>query len=73
MPPSDPAADLIILQMLAEGASIKKIATHFGVSRRSITARLGRIRRQYCADNNAHLVAIILRAGVITPPQASGS
>lgn len=57
-------ADLAILQLLAEGASTREVATAANLSARTIEHRIERLKSAFGARNIAHLVALSISAGI---------
>lgn len=68
--PTTPLADvdLGILQMLAEGATIKEIAEASHRSERTIHHRVERLKARFGARNLAHLVGLSVSEGVADDP-----
>lgn len=70
--PSTPVADvdLGILQLLAEGATIKEIAEASFRSDRTIHHRIERLKARFGARNLAHLVGLSISAGIADDPSS---
>lgn len=67
-----PDVDLGILQMLAEGATIKEIAEASFRSDRTIHHRVERLKARFGARNLAHLVGLSISAGIADDPSLEG-
>lgn len=72
--PRTPVADvdLGILQLLAEGATIKEIAEASFRSDRTIHHRVERLKARFGARNLAHLVGLSISAGIADDPSYEG-
>ncbi|WP_320197078.1 LuxR C-terminal-related transcriptional regulator [Agrobacterium rosae] len=72
--PKQPLADvdLGILQLLAEGATIKEIAEVSYRSDRTIHHRVERLKARFGARNLAHLVGLSVSAGIADDPSWEG-
>lgn len=64
--------DLGILQLLAEGATIKEIAEASFRSDRTIHHRVERLKARFGARNLAHLVGLSISAGIADDPSWEG-
>ncbi|MGG6893766.1 LuxR C-terminal-related transcriptional regulator [Rhizobium sp. BR 315] len=64
--------DLGILQLLAEGATIREIAEASYRSERTIHHRIERLKTRFGAENLAHLVAISISAGTVDELPSEG-
>jgi DNA-binding CsgD family transcriptional regulator len=60
-----PIIDQQILTMLAEGRTRKKIAIACGMSHQWVSLHISRIKEEYAAMTDAHLVAQAFRRGVL--------
>lgn len=74
LPPTPKTAladvDLGILQLLAEGATIKEIAEASHRSDRTIHHRIERLKARFGARNLAHLVGLFISAGIADDPSS---
>jgi two-component system, NarL family, response regulator YdfI len=57
--------EFIVLQLTANGQTLKEIAYSEGLHRNSITDRVQRIRKKLGAETLAHALAIAMRNGII--------
>ncbi|MCF3638855.1 helix-turn-helix transcriptional regulator [Rhizobium sp. TRM95111] len=57
-------ADLAILQLLAEGASTREVATAANLSARTIEHRIERLKSRFRARNITQLVVLAISAGI---------
>ena len=60
-----------VLRLVARGRTAKQIAPLLGMTTSTVQHHLNHIRAKLGAKNNAHLVALALRAGLIEPEDDS--
>ncbi len=60
--------DVDVLQLLAEGYEVREIAAQIGVSEKTVYRILDGLRTAFGAQNNANLIALAHRAGLLLDP-----
>jgi DNA-binding NarL/FixJ family response regulator len=58
-----PSPEATLLELLAEGATVKEAATLLGISRRTATRRLERARGELAVETNAQATMLVSRPG----------
>jgi LuxR family transcriptional regulator len=69
-PPAKPqgltSREMMVIGLLADGASSGEIARTLGISSRTLAEHMRSILRKLDAKNRTHAVAIALRNGIVT-------
>jgi two-component system, NarL family, invasion response regulator UvrY len=60
-----------VLQLVARGKTARQIAPLLGTTTSTVQHHLNHIRTKLGAKNNAHLVTLAFRKGLITPEESS--
>lgn len=66
------ARERAVLQLVVDGLPAREIATHLGITPRTVECHVSQLRLKTVSRNRAHMVAIAIRDGLVPPlPQAA--